>query len=316
MRVLGGCAVAGAMLAGCASSAPPGSASAGVIWDSAAGHAIDADTLVRRAAEADIVILGEAHDNPDHHRLEHWLLEALAARAPVRALVMEQFDVARQAELDAVAVAPAGADRAAQLQTIMGRGWDWPLYQPVVMAAIDRHIALRAANTSRRTLQTVARDGMGALGAGEAERLGLSIPWSAAQQAQLEENIVKGHCGMLPATAAGAVARSQRVRDAVMADTLLSAATPKTGPVLGIFGREHARRDLAIPLYLAARASGMRVLSIGMVEADGETDGQAPAGDVLHGPLGPLHDYLIVTPALQREGDPCAGLVMPAAPLR
>ncbi len=98
-----------------------------------------------------------------------------------------------------------------------------------------------------------------------------------------------------------------------MADRLLAATVRiGSGPVLGIFGREHARRDLAVPFYLAARAPEKTVISIGLVEID-----EGAALDALAlVPLGPLHDYLVLTAPMQRALDPCAGLVMPALPAR
>jgi hypothetical protein len=82
--------------------------------------------------------------------------------------------------------------------------------------------------------------------------------------------------------------------------------------VLGIFGREHARRDLAVPLYLAARAPEKTVISIGLVEID-----EGAALDALAlVPSGPLHHYLVLTAPMQRALDPCDGLVMPAMPAK
>jgi len=101
-----------------------------------------------------------------------------------------------------------------------------------------------------------------------------------------------------------AIARAQRARDAVMADMLIR--TAKSGAV-AIIGRGHARQDMGVPLYLAARAPGVPVLSIGLVEVD------APVNPATYaqGPLGQIHDYLWFTPRTQRKVDPCDE--MPAA---
>lgn len=39
----------------------------GRIWDVSSARFIDRETLVERLAGADFVLLGERHDNPDHH---------------------------------------------------------------------------------------------------------------------------------------------------------------------------------------------------------------------------------------------------------
>ncbi len=300
----------------------------GRVWDVAAARFIDAATLAQRARGADIVLLGETHDHPEHHALEQWMFAALVApdvaaaaapgaaapgaAAPLRALVMEQYDLDQQPLLDAARSAPNTALE--QTGQLMGSGWDWDLYRPLVAAALQAKVPISAANLPRSALQQVSRSGFAALGVGEAQRLGLEAGWTLQQQALLEKNILAGHCGALPVSAAPAVARAQRARDAVMADRLLAASSGPgngRGPVLGVFGREHARRDLAVPLYLAKRAPEKTVISIGLQEMEeGETVlPDAPA-------LGRLHDYLVLTAPMQRAVDPCEGLVMPAAPAR
>jgi uncharacterized iron-regulated protein len=57
--------------------------------------------------------------------------------------------------------------------------------------------------------------------------------------------------------------RAQRLRDATLADAALGKLDQG---VVFILGRGHARRDVGVPLYLAARRPGTRVLSIGFVE--------------------------------------------------
>src|SRR5918994_3765260 len=49
----------------------------GRIWDVSSARFIDRETLVERLARADFVLLGERHDNPDHHMLQGELLQSL-----------------------------------------------------------------------------------------------------------------------------------------------------------------------------------------------------------------------------------------------
>jgi uncharacterized iron-regulated protein len=320
LAALGVCAMFATSVAAGADMAAPHFT--GRVWDVAAARFIDAGTLVQRARGADIVLLGETHDHPGHHALEQSMFAALMVpaqdTAPVRSLVMEQYDLDQQPLLDAARSASNTDDMTLQqLGQLMGRGWDWDLYRPLVAAAVRAGVPISAANLPRPALQQVARTGFVALGSGEAQRLALETGWTLEQQALLEKNILVAHCGALPVSAAPAVARAQRARDAVMADRLLAATArigsgSGAGPVLGIFGREHARRDLAVPFYLAARAPKKTVISIGLVEID---EGAAPETLALV-PLGPLHDYLVLTAPMQRALDPCAGLVMPALPAR
>ncbi|HEY5896275.1 MAG TPA: ChaN family lipoprotein, partial [Burkholderiales bacterium] len=61
----------------------------GRIWDARAARFVPAEEVFDRAARARHVILGETHDNPEHHRLQLAVLNALGGQP--RTLAMEQF---------------------------------------------------------------------------------------------------------------------------------------------------------------------------------------------------------------------------------
>lgn len=275
------------------------------VWDVVAHHAISADTLIARSRGAEFVLLGETHDNPVHHRIQNSILKALSDTGSKPSLVMEQFDFEQQPQIDrSMSTETSVADSLMQLGQTMAAGWEWPQYKPLIETAKARQLPLRAANLSRNRLLRVSRQGFSALGAGEARRLALDSGWSDAQETQLEKDIVAGHCGMLPATAAPAVARAQRARDAMMADALLNVPT---ATAVAILGREHVRRDLAVPGYLAARAPHRKVVVVGLIESNNL---QKPSDDVADA-LGRRYDYLVLTAPVQRKVDPCKSLVMP-----
>ncbi len=88
---------------------------------------------------------------------------------------------------------------------------------------------------------------------------------------------------------------AQRVKDAMMADLMLSHASPD-GAVL-IAGDGHVRTDRGVPEYL--RRSGARSISISFVEVrKGEHDPSAYAEEQ-------PSDFVVFTPRLDDE-DPCA----------
>src|SRR5215218_1095760 len=86
------------LVVGCAHPPPGAPALEGRIWDVRARAFVSAQDVYARAARATYVILGETHDNPEHHRLQRQALEALPGP---RALAMEQFDSEHQAAIDA-----------------------------------------------------------------------------------------------------------------------------------------------------------------------------------------------------------------------
>lgn len=277
---------------------------AGRLWDTRSGTFIDEANLLARARQADVVLLGETHDNPLHHRLQERVLDGLLAERTQPALVMEQFNREQQGALDAARSSPAPLDSVAPL----AKGWNWPLYQPLVARALDAGLPLVAANASREQIRPVIRDGWASLPAGEEERLALAIAWNAERDARLTQIIETSHCGKIPPTLRDGLVRGQRVRDGVLADAVLQhAAGRREGKVLMIVGRGHARRDLGVPLYLAARAPEKRLLSVGIVEVSPESltpaEYLAAAQDNEVG--GKAHDILWFTPRFDRP-DPCA----------
>jgi uncharacterized iron-regulated protein len=286
------------LLAGCA-AVPPGTLRdtdhplAGRLWDVAAQGFIDEAELLRRAAPAEALLLGETHDNAEHHRLQLKVLEARLAAGARPALLMEQFDGDQQAALDE-------ARRAGQDLAPLMRGWDWPLYRPLVARAGTAQLPLVAANLPRAAARPVVREGFASLDAGELRRLALEAAWNDDRQTYMAEVIEASHCGMVTPQVRDGLVRAQRLRDATLADAALGRLDRG---VVFILGRGHARRDVGVPLYLAARRPGTRVLSVGFVEVDArrtapthyETD---RAGDVAP------YDILWFTPRAERP-DPC-----------
>lgn len=275
---------------------------AGKIWDMRERRWLDEPALLERIAAAEVLLLGETHDNPQHHALQLKLLQARLGSGARPALLFEQYDRERQTALDAAlekTPAPAALEAAAALM----KGWDWKFYQPLLAAALDYRLPVYAANFSREQARPVIRQGFGAYDADELKRLAVDAVWDDKRQQYMSGLIEGTHCGQVDAALRDGLVRSQRLRDAVMADVAAAAASQGRGTV-GIVGRGHARRDTGMPLYLAARYPQLRSYAIGLVEVspdklspeDYERDG---AGD------GIIYDAMWFTARVDRP-DPCA----------
>ena len=266
---------------------------AGRLWDVAAASFIDQAELLRRAARAEALLLGETHDNPEHHRLQLVILQTRLDAGARPALLMEQFDNDQQAAIDAAR--KAGKDLAPLM-----RGWDWALYRPLVALADSTRIPLRAANLPRGATRPVVRDGYASLAAGEVPRLALEAVWDDARQAYMAGLIEASHCGQVSPQLRDGLVRAQRLRDATLAD---SALDQLDRGVVFILGRGHARRDVGVPRYLEARRPGTRVLSIGFVEVGaGKTAPTAYENERVGGIA--AYDIIWFTPRAERP-DPC-----------
>src|ERR1051325_957171 len=170
---------------------------AGTIWDVRTGTAITPDTLVARAAARRFVLLGEKHDNPDHHRLQAWGLRAPIAAGRHPAIAFEMFR-ADQAEAIAryLATSPTDAHGLGDALDWRHSGWPaWSMYEPIVAHALAAKLPIVAANLSPAATTAARR---GSLDAAEIARLGLDRPLPDEVRARLAEEIREGHCGQLP----------------------------------------------------------------------------------------------------------------------
>ncbi len=277
----------------------------GRIWDVRARRFVPEAEILAAVAHGRFVLLGETHDNPDHHALQARLLRAIVAAGRRPALAFEMLDLDQQPEVDAVLRGPDPTPPALRDAV----GWDesgWPpfaLYQPIFQAGLGAHLPIVAANLSRRAARAVIHHGAGVLDPPVRELLERAGPLSPDEERDRREEMEALHCGQLPQAFLGPMVLSQRARDAQLALALRSGATAD-GAVL-ITGAEHARRDRGVGAFL--RIAGVppgEVVAVAFREVDPEE--RTPAG---YDPA--AYDYLVFTPGTDR-GDPCADMRPPS----
>lgn len=251
-----------------------------------------------RLAGDGVVLLGEHHDNPEHHRLRLGSLERAVADGWRPALLMEQFDTDRQPDIDrARSERPLDAKHLIHAATPARGGWNWTFYRPVVELALKAGLPLLAANLARESAQQLVRlDFPAVLGAERTRVLGLDAPIPPELETAQREIIEAGHCGALPASVVPGMTRAQFARDAVMADLVTRHAD--RGVVL-LAGNGHVRRDLGVPRWLRGKVAE-RAWVVGYVEP-GDEDSASGAFDA------------IVVAAAPPRTDPCKGFKPPKA---
>lgn len=233
--------------------------------------------------QADVVILGEIHDNPAHHAEQARLVGLVRPGA----VVWEMLTPVQLSEA-------AGGDRADVLAlSWKAAGWpDFAMYHPIFLAS-GNAVHLGGA-VPRGDLRSVMDKG--ALAA-----WGVSTPWFDAARAlgpleaedlsRRKAEQAEAHCNTLPADLLSGMVEAQRFRDATMASVALQALADGYRPVVIITGSGHARTDIGIPAMIRVSRPDVTVWSLGQVEAD-------------PGPDAP-YDAVNVTAPAPRE-DPCA----------
>jgi len=274
----------------------------GKIWDMHSRSFIDESALLASMDKANVILLGETHDNPLHHELQLKLLNERIEAGARPALLMEQLDTVNQPALDK---ALAGSDREEVLKTVTGliKFTDWEFYRPFLVAAVDNKLPVIAANISSHQLQPVIWQGFSAFDAGALKRMAVEEVWSEDRENYMRTHMGGAHCGQLRATLREGLARGQRLRDALMAD----AAMPSIARgIVAIVGSSHARRDVGMPIYITARDPSASILSIGFVEViPGKIAPDVYETDSVSGKI--PFDAIWFTPRVART-DPCAEL--------
>ncbi len=180
-----------------------------------------------------IIVFGEQHDQPDHQRQTEQALRRLATDGQLAAVVIEMAEQGRS-----TAGLPRDADAASVRGALAWSGWEWPVYEGVVMAAVRAGVPVLGGNLPRAKM----REAMG-----DAARDDLV---DAAVRERLAVAVRDGHCGMLPAAQEPGMVRIQIGRDQAMAGTVAAALKPGQR-VLLLTGAQHASRDRGVPLHLA-----------------------------------------------------------------
>lgn len=250
----------------------------GVIIDLRSGERIPATRLVDELAEADRLLIGERHDNPDHHALQLWLLQAMAQRREQGSLLLEMLNPDQQQSVGQVKAAIQNGRSPDDLRGDLKwqDGWPWELYGPLVEYALSRPYPLLPANLDRAEIQAIYRAPPDLTGAAAHESV----------REPLLEQIRVSHCNMLPDSQLPAMLAVQQQRDRRMAEGL--DAAPK--PAVLLAGAFHVRRDLGVPLHLIneGRDAGVKVLMLAEV---GETVKENQADFVWFTPAQPQKDH-------------------------
>lgn len=265
-----------------------------------------------------ITLLGEVHDNKEHHRMRGDLVRGLAndgelsATCRLRSFIFEHISADQDQKLNSFYETWPNPDDPEVTQRLFSMlEWDksgWPsrhMFVPLMSEIIRHGGAIVAGNPKRDVTRMIAREGLGTLDPPLVAGLGLDRPVPDAHRDGLLHELEASHCGLVPKGAFGNMAAAQRYRDAHIAEAALKAAAAIPGAVV-FAGNGHVRTDRGVPYYIKQRAPHRMVIAVTFTEVeDGNTD---PA---LYGPRDatgrPATDYVAFAAPAARE-DPCEAM--------
>lgn len=228
------------------------------------GIPVDYNYLLQRAAEADIVLFGEFHNNPIHHWLQLELTADLIKKYPGKLVLgAEMFEADNQQALNDYL---SGIINEKQF-TETARLWRnyTTDYKPLVEIAKQHNLAFIATNIPRKYANLVYRGGFEALDTlSNTEKNWIApLPIKYDGNMPAYKNIFEaagGHGGEnLP--------KSQAIKDATMAHFILKNYTP--GKLFMHYnGTYHSNNFESIYWYLKQKNPSLKIMTIAVQEQE------------------------------------------------
>lgn len=266
------------------------------------GKVVTLDDVVGAMGGADVVFIGETHDDAIGHRIELQLLEGAAARYGAQAgsrrevtLSLEMFERDVQTTLDEY------LGNLILERQLLSDSRPWKNYQtdyrPLIEFARAKSLPVVAANVPTRYANRVARMGRGSLTAlsPQAKAWLAPLPYGEASTAyaakfnRAMQGMTVGHGG----NALQNFLDAQVLRDATMAYAISQTlAARQKALVLHVTGIFHVEGLMGIPEQLEKYRPGTRMIVIALIPS-----AQAPKLDAEN--LKKAGDFVIITQAAQ-----------------
>jgi uncharacterized iron-regulated protein len=253
------------------------------------------------AGDAQVIYLGEQHDNPVHHRHQRAVLEALLADGVRPAIGFEMLSASSQPAVDAAIADRPGPEQLGERLRWREAGWpDFSMYWPLFELALRERLPVIALDLDRHLTRAIAREGLAAAGP-DADRLRSLLPPDGARDADVHRVIFDAHCGLVPDERVRRLVEAWHARNVGMARRIAEALDDRRRVVV-IAGRGHQAPG-GLPAQLEALRPGTRQIVVDLVEVPAGEDPRALA-------VRSTADAVWATPAVTRP-DPCAPLRNP-----
>jgi uncharacterized iron-regulated protein len=266
------------------------------VYDTRRATFADFELMTADLARADVILIGEQHDDPNTHRLELAILEGLARRKVAVTLSLEMFERDVQGSVDTYVAGSSGEDE------FLKQSRPWPRYatdyRPLVEFARVRRWPVVAANVPRRIAADVAKVGKPAVDSLNATdrtlaAADLQCPHDAYFDRFAEQ--MGGHQSSSASSADTTTERyywAQCVKDETMAESIASAFTKlegRPGVVVHVTGSFHSDFGEGTGERVRRRLTGRRVATVSMMPVE-NLDVVAPQKDDIK-----RADYLVYT---------------------
>lgn len=269
------------------------------IWDVRAQKFINQQQLMNQAAASEFLLLGETHDNSVHHRYQAWVIDGLRVRKRTAIVAFEMISRQQDALISDERYDSVESFVAALRHVPSHWQYD-PYYIPLFERAIHAGYKIRSASLDRENIRAIGNKGEKEIPAPIKTALDYNA-LSSDHEAALRKEIVGSHCGMDHEGMVSAMMLTQRVKDAVMMDSLIGNDAVETKVLVA--GSGHARKDWGVPKYIVQSRPNARIVSMAWLEVLPDMINVVDYAQRWGGEALPF-DYVWFTPRADRP-DPC-----------
>lgn len=248
-------AASGVAVAAGGTASSPACLSAGQ-WYTPAGEktiAIAQPPLLARLTGKQVVLLGERHDDADHHRWQLQVIAALHAQRPNLVIGMEMLPRRAQPVLDDwVTGQLTEAELLARTEWARVWGFDPGLYLPILHFARINRIPVVAVNVERATVSEIASRGFAAVSVERREGVGTPAAAGERYRHRLHQVFREHDSAKNDDAGFDHFVEAQLFWDRAFAEALAAAARRPDEPlVIGIMGSGHLANNDGVPRQLA-----------------------------------------------------------------
>lgn len=132
----------------------------GGLYETKTGRAVTIEQIAAAADGAAFVLIGESHDNAEHHKFQADVIRALAARGRNTFVGMEMFPFTAQTALNNWTLGKLSEEEFIQRSDWKKAwGFDYALYKPIFDAVREYSLPLLGLNVPRDMVRKVGRSG-------------------------------------------------------------------------------------------------------------------------------------------------------------
>jgi uncharacterized iron-regulated protein len=219
------------------------------------GDKISFSQLSREVSPAEVVFVGESHDQVEQHQIQTSILREFLKRERPPVIAMEMFRKDQQSTLDRWSQGELDEEEfLKEVQWDTTWGFDYSLYKPILDEARQHRLKVLGLNTQRELVRRVGQNGIEALSTEDRKKLpkiDLSDRRHRAYLKSIFENHKEGSAKEFES-----FYQAQCLWDEAMAETLaefLKSAEGKGKTVLVFAGNGHIVFDFGIPNRLHRR---------------------------------------------------------------